>query len=72
MALSKSLGVVDAAPDLREGFSINRVDKDDPYYRRTDFGKIFADNVRPDELHRAGFRTLSRTTIARCSALPAT
>ena len=57
MALGKSLGVVDAAPDLREGFSINRVDKDDPYYRRTDFGKIFADNVWPDDSIAPGFRT---------------
>lgn len=49
MALGKSLGIADAAPDLREGFTINRVDKNDPYYKRTDFGKIFADNVWPGE-----------------------
>jgi isopenicillin N synthase-like dioxygenase len=55
MSLGKSLGV-EAPPDLREGFSINRVDKNDPYYTRTDFGKIFADNVWPDDSVAPGFR----------------
>jgi isopenicillin N synthase-like dioxygenase len=56
MSLGKSLGV-EAAPDLREGFVINRVDKDDPYYTRAEFGKIFAENIWPSESDAPGFRT---------------
>lgn len=54
-----------AAPaDLREGFTINRVDEDEPYCRETRFGAIFADNTWPDEalvpgLH-AAFETFYR------------
>src|SRR5262245_21997583 len=56
MALGKSLGVA-AAPDLREGFTINRVqDKSDPYFRDPRAGRIFADNVWPREPDVPGFR----------------
>lgn len=55
MALGKSLGKP-APADLREGFTINRVDKDDPYYREARFGAIFADNVWPDEALVPGLR----------------
>ena len=60
MALGKSLGK--AAPaDLREGFTINRVDKDEPYYREARFGAIFADNVWPDEALVPGLRAAFET-----------
>jgi isopenicillin N synthase-like dioxygenase len=56
MALSKSLGVK-ASPDLREGFTINRVqEKSDPYYSNPKAGRIFADNVWPREQDVPGFR----------------
>lgn len=48
-SLAKSLGN-DVPPDLRESFTINRVqDKSDPYFHNPAAGKIFAENVWPDE-----------------------
>lgn len=55
-SLGQSLGV-EAAPDLREAFSINRVqDKSDPYFHNPAAGKLFADNIWPDEADVPGFR----------------
>ena len=55
-SLGKSLGA-DAPPDLREGFTINRVqDKSDAYFRNPAAGMIFADNVWPAEDLVPGFR----------------
>jgi isopenicillin N synthase-like dioxygenase len=56
MALAQSMGI-ESAPDLREGFTINRVqDKDDAYFHNPAAGKIFADNVWPSEADVPGFR----------------
>lgn len=56
-SLGQSLGV-EASPDLREGFSINRVqDKSDPYFQNPAAGKLFADNVWPSEDDVPGFRS---------------
>jgi isopenicillin N synthase-like dioxygenase len=55
-ALGKSLGA-DTPPDLREGFTINRVqDKTDPYFHNPRAGRIFAANVWPREQDVPGFR----------------
>lgn len=55
MSLGQSLGD-DAPPDLREGFSVNRVqDKSDPYFSNPAAGKLFAPNVWPDPADVPGF-----------------
>ena len=55
-ALGRSLGVA-ASPDLREGFTINRVqDKSDTYFHNPRAGRIFADNVWPSEQEVPAFR----------------
>jgi isopenicillin N synthase-like dioxygenase len=72
MALGKSLGV-DASPDLREGFTINRVqDKTDPYFRNPAAGKIFADNVWPREEDVPGFRAAYTAYYLAAEQLAAT
>jgi isopenicillin N synthase-like dioxygenase len=43
-------------PDLREAFTVNRVqDKSDPYYRDPAAGKLFSPNIWPDEALVPGF-----------------
>ncbi len=55
-SLGKSLGT-DAPPDLRESFTVNRVqDKSDPYFRSPAAGMIFADNVWPGDDLVPGFQ----------------
>jgi isopenicillin N synthase-like dioxygenase len=55
-ALGRSLGT-DASPDLRESFTVNRVqDKSDPYFTNPAAGPIFAENVWPPEDMAPGFR----------------
>jgi isopenicillin N synthase-like dioxygenase len=55
-ALAKSMGT-ESAPDLREGFTVNRVqDKSDPYFHQPAARRIFADNVWPAETAVPGFR----------------
>jgi isopenicillin N synthase-like dioxygenase len=55
-SLGRSLGI-QAAPDLREAFTINRVqDKSDAYFRNPAAGKLFADNIWPDATDVPGFR----------------
>lgn len=55
-ALARSRGV-ETPPDLREGFTINRVqDKSDPYFHAKAAGNIFADNVWPDPALLPDFR----------------
>ena len=55
-SLAQSRG--DAAPpDLREGFSINRVrDNDDPSFLTPAAGKLFAPNIWPDDADAPHFR----------------
>lgn len=56
MSLAQSMGD-EAAPDLREGFTINRVqDRSAPYFQNPAAGTFFADNVWPDEAAVPGFR----------------
>jgi isopenicillin N synthase-like dioxygenase len=56
-SLGRSLGT-DAPADLRESFTINRVqDKSDPYFRNPAAGRIFAENVWPEESLIPGFRS---------------
>ena len=56
-SLAKSLGVK-TPPDLREGFTINRVqDKSDAYFHAPAAGSIFADNVWPDNTVLPNFKT---------------
>jgi len=55
MSLGQSLGAA-APPDLREGFTINRVqDKSDPYFHSPAAGLLFADNIWPDATDAPGF-----------------
>ena len=55
MSLGQSLGEA-APPDLREGFTINRVqDKSDAYFHNPAAGQLFADNIWPDEADAPGF-----------------
>ena len=54
-SLAKSKGT-EWEPDLREAFTINRVqDKSDPYYRNPAAGKLFSPNIWPDEANVPGF-----------------
>ncbi|MDB5395671.1 MAG: Isopenicillin synthase [Rhodospirillales bacterium] len=56
MSLAQSMGI-ESAPDLREGFTINRVqDRNDAYFHNPAAGKIFADNVWPRDEDVPGFR----------------
>jgi isopenicillin N synthase-like dioxygenase len=56
MSLAQSMGT-EAAPDLREGFTINRVqDRIDTYFQNPAAGTFFADNVWPSEAEVPGFR----------------
>jgi isopenicillin N synthase-like dioxygenase len=72
MALGKSLGV-EATPDLREGFTINRVqDKSDPYFHDPRAGRIFADNVWPREEDAPGFRAAFTTYYLAAEQLATT
>ena len=55
--LPNRLGVK-TPPDLREGFTINRVqDKSDAYFHAPAAGSIFADNVWPDSTVLPNFKT---------------
>ena len=55
-ALGYSLDDQEALPDLRELFTINRIDidPDDPYYSAPEAGTLFAPNIWPAEID--GFR----------------
>lgn len=56
MSLGQSLGNA-TPPDLREGFTINRVqDKSDAYYSNPAAGRLFAPNIWPSEAEAPGLK----------------
>jgi len=71
-SLAKSLGA-EAPPDLRESFTINRVqDKSDPYFSNPAAGLLFADNVWPPENLVPGFERAFTDYYLALSDLSAT
>jgi isopenicillin N synthase-like dioxygenase len=57
MSLAQSMGI-ESPPDLREAFTINRVqDNSDPYFHSAAAGKLFAENVWPNEQDAPSLRS---------------